>query len=956
MGNMKKFSLKPIALALGIAAALAVAPSMLMAQTTSATIRGKINAPAGQVPTQVVATNTANGFSSKATVTPAGNYTLVGLQPGTYHIDASGNGATASRDVSVQVGQSLSLNLDAAAAAAAAPVTSANAANLQGVTVTATSLIETRTSEVATNITTKQIENLPQNERNFLDFAKLVPGVTTSRDPTQKTFSSGGQSAENVNVFIDGASLKNNVLKGGISGQDTTRGNPFSQEAIQEYRVLTQNYKAEYEQAGTAIISAVTKSGTNEFHGSIYDYFQNTGMISQDSYDKRSSNKKPDYKRQQRGVSIGGPIIKDTAQFFINVDQRRDVSNDNVSIGNPRFAQYNGTFAAPFKENTFFGKLSWQPDQDNNVDFSLTRRRDEEVIGFGQTVAYDGRSLRKNNVDDLLLKWQSRGDIWTNDLLLDAGHAKWNPVAAEPDLIQQVYAPGVATIGGASGVQNKGQDQATIRDDLTFNGLSWHGDHTVKMGVKYASYGIQLEQNNNSVPSYMYQEGDGFPGGFDTPYQAVYAPIAASANLHTNQMGAYIQDDWDVNERLQLNLGIRWDYETNSINNDYVTPLAQYPTLQYFGLQNYISDGHDRDGYKGAIQPRLGFSLDVSGAGDQTSTIFGGAGRYYDHTPFDWISQEEIHSQVPNYTFNFTTANPDGTPNQPGKIIWNNAYLSAAGLNALLASGVPGFNTEIDAINNKQKPPYTDQFSFGFRQVMGAWTGSITLSRILGYHQFTWLIANREVTPGFVLTVPPDSPYGSVIYSGYKKTQSSNVLIGLDKPYTDASGWGVGLAYTYQDARQQGNDNYSLDYLDPSGYPSGQVGEKHHLVINGIIRGPWDTRFSGIATYGSGLPFDVSYTTGTCDFNCAFHHNGKIGQKYINLDLSLAKTFHWGESQALELRLDVMNVFNRDVQNTYDNGFYLGNNAATPNPNFGDATGADPNQTRRFQVGARYTF
>src|SRR3546814_12284721 len=89
-------------------------------------------------------------------------------------------------------------------------------------------------------------------ERNFLDFAKLVPGVVTSRDPTQKTFSSGGQSAENVNVFIDGASLKNNVLKGGIAGQDSTRGNPFSQEAVQEFRVLTNNYKAEYEQIGRA--------------------------------------------------------------------------------------------------------------------------------------------------------------------------------------------------------------------------------------------------------------------------------------------------------------------------------------------------------------------------------------------------------------------------------------------------------------------------------------------------------------------------------------------------------------------------------------------------------------------------------------------------------------------------------------------------------------------------------
>ncbi len=955
MGNMKKFSPKPIALAFGIAAALAVAPSMLMAQTTSATIRGKINAPAGQVPTQIVATNVANGFSSKASVNPNGQYTLVGLQPGTYRIDATGNGANVSRSVSVQVGQALTLNLDAAAAAAATPASAAEAANLQGVTVTATSLIETRTSEVATNITTKQIETLPQNERNFLDFAKLVPGVTVSRDPNTKSFSAGGQSAENVNVFIDGASLKNNVLKGGIAGQDSTRGNPFSQEAIQEYRVLTQNYKAEYEQAGTAIISAVTKSGTNEFHGSVYDYFQNTAMIAQDSYDKRNDVKKPEYKRQQRGVSIGGPIIKDAVQFFINVDQRRDTSNNTVQINDPRFAQYNGTFSAPFKENTFFGKLSWQPNQDNNVDLSLTRRRDDEVLGFGGTTTFDGRTARKNNVDDLLLKWQTRGDIWTNDLLLDAGHAKWSPSAAEPDLVQQIYEQNVAILGGASSLQNKGQDQATIRDDLTFSGLSWHGDHTVKMGVKYASYGIVLEQNNNAVPSYTYQEGAAFPGGFLIPYKAVYAPIAANANLHTNQMGAYIQDDWDVTERLQLNLGIRYDYETNPNNEDYVTPLAQYPTLQYLGLQNNISTGNNRNPFKGAIQPRLGFSLDVSGAGDQTTTVFGGAGRYYDHTPFDYISQEEIHAAVPNYTFNFSPANPNGTPMTPGTIPWLPVYLTKAGLDALLAAGTPGFTTEIDALNNKTRPPHTDQFSLGIRQVLGDWTGSLTLSRVLGYDQFTW-VWNRLPVPGFVLNNLPGSPYGTVLHNAYKKTQSSNVLISIDKPYTDASGWGMGVAYTYQDSRQQGHDNYSLDYVDPSGYPSGQVGERHHLVVNGIVRGPWDTRLSGIFTYGSGLPFDTFYATDTCDYNCSYHLGGKEGQKYLNLDLSLAKTFRWGESQALELRFDVLNVFNRDVQNVYISNAYLNNNASQPNPQFGQATGADPNQTRRFQVGARYSF
>jgi hypothetical protein len=234
---------------------------------------------------------------------------------------------------------------------------------------------------------------------------------------------------------------------------------------------------------------------------------------------------------------------------------------------------------------------------------------------------------------------------------------------------------------------------------------------------------------------------------------------------------------------------------------------------------------------------------------------------------------------------------------------------------------------------------------------MGDWTGSLTLARVLGYRQFTWVWANRLPIAGpydQTFVTLPDSPYNRILKNAYKKTQSSSVLISLDKPYTKASGWGVGVAYTYQKARQQGNDNYSLDYVSPAGYPGGYVGEKHHLVVNGIVSGPWDTRLTGILTYGSGMPFDVFRSTPTCDYNCAYYHNGEYGRTYLNLDLSIAKEFRWGENQALELRFDVMNVFNRDVYNAYESNYY--------SPNFGKPTNADPNLTRRFQIGARYSF
>ena len=140
-------------------------------------------------------------------------------------------------------------------------------------------LVDMRTSEVATNISVEQIESLPQGNRNFLNFAALAPGVRINDRDTEKTFQAGALGANAVNVYIDGVSYKNQVINGGVVGQDSSRGNPFPQNAVQEFRVITQNFKAEYEQASSAIITAKTKSGTNEFHGDTFIYYQDKSLV-----------------------------------------------------------------------------------------------------------------------------------------------------------------------------------------------------------------------------------------------------------------------------------------------------------------------------------------------------------------------------------------------------------------------------------------------------------------------------------------------------------------------------------------------------------------------------------------------------------------------------------------------------------------------------------------------------
>ncbi len=223
MNQQNRKSRRPIPtlLSCALASCLALAAPAVLAQSTASTLRGVVTADTAPVANaEIVATNLANGYTSRATAKADGSYALFGLQPGTYRVDVTANGKTASQTVSLSVGETASLNL---------PVGASAATTLATVTVTgAASLIETRTSEIATYISQEQIDALPQGSRNFLSFADIVPGVQWSRPETMARcqLRGGAQNSNGINVFIDGVGQKNYVVKGGITGQDSSRGNP----------------------------------------------------------------------------------------------------------------------------------------------------------------------------------------------------------------------------------------------------------------------------------------------------------------------------------------------------------------------------------------------------------------------------------------------------------------------------------------------------------------------------------------------------------------------------------------------------------------------------------------------------------------------------------------------------------------------------------------------------------
>ena len=247
-------------------------PAPSHAQITTATIQGTVTDAGGVLPgATVTARETQSGFTHEAVSGADGLFTLAGLRPGKYDITvAVSQYKPEAKTVEVLVGQTVTLNFRI----------SPDVVVTESVTVVGdTRLVDTRTSEVTTNVTQEQMRYLPQNSRNFLNFAALAPGVRVSDNEFRKEFSAGALPSQNVNVFIDGVSFKNDVIDGGVLGQDSSRGNPFPQNAVQEFQVLTQNYKAEYEKAASAIITAVTKSGGNRYSGEIFSYYQDKALV-----------------------------------------------------------------------------------------------------------------------------------------------------------------------------------------------------------------------------------------------------------------------------------------------------------------------------------------------------------------------------------------------------------------------------------------------------------------------------------------------------------------------------------------------------------------------------------------------------------------------------------------------------------------------------------------------------
>ncbi|MEA3004103.1 MAG: hypothetical protein QOH81_2891 [Sphingomonadales bacterium] len=952
------------------------------AQLTTATIRGTVaNAGAGAT---VTAVNVETGFTTHALAAADGTYVLSGLRPGTYDINVTGSGgASAAQRVIVSVGQTASLDLDATAVAPNAPPPAETG---NAIVVTGRRLVETRTSETATNVSREQIENLPQGTRNFLNFAALAPGIRVNHTTERQNFSGGGVGADpngdsfggpQINVFIDGVSLKSNVNQGGIVGQDVSRGNPFSQLAVQEFRVLTSNFKAEYEDAGTAIITAVTKSGTNQFHGEAFGLFQNAHLISRDYFQKKNNNPQLPLKRFQYGAALGGPIIKDRLFFFFTYEANIQDRSTSVNPGNPPASQapllgfdvnqFRGNFLAPFRERLGFGKLTWQMADNQILELSGSIRKETDQRDYGGQTAFEHGTHVNNDLYTAKLSHTFTGNGIVNEFAADYLKSKL-VFGADPTAGFGRNYQGVIQIGGRADLQQVDQESVSFRDNVSLTNLHWNGDHLVKFGAKLSLQRYHVGGSGpNANPQFEFDFDPTRNLDFSFPAVVRFGGGNPDIKARTTQIGLFVQDDWNVNRHLLINAGMRWDYDSNTKNNSFVTPPAAVAALRalgadpriqpsFFNVNDYISTGQRKADLTN-FAPRIGFSYDVGG--DHRTVIFGGYGRYYDRALFRSAAEETLLSQYRSGELLFSK---DGLPRDGRPTIrFQSQYLTPAGFAALLAGLAtdptsPG-TSELRVIPNDLKTPYTDQFSLGVRQRLGVFNTSLTFNHTIGKNQIGYAPLNRSTVPnpgnGFYDYIPLINGYSNVVAAfNTRATRFDALYLTIDKPYTRASGWGVGLAYTYVFQSKERGFAFNFDYPNVGAQPfvPNAGWEKHHAVLNGIVDIPLGFKLSGLATIGSGAPFMV------IDANQGFQP-GKIRlgffnhlPMYVQVDLRLQKSFHFLHDKEFSLSAEVINLFNRANFGGADGFTCCGGNSNFGVPN---SLAGPP---RSFQFGASFRF
>ena len=811
-------------------------PAVLSAQSGTADLTGKVvDQQGGVLPgVLVVARNQDSGVFRQSTSAGNGTFQFTGLMPGVYHVEAelSGFNKYQRTDLRLEIGKTVAVDITLTVGGLSEQVAVSAEAPL----------VDTTSKEVGGFVATRELIDLPTSNRNFTSYLAVLPGVVNG--------AVGGQPGGTVNYSFDGG-----------SNNDGTRGGDQARipiEAIQEFQLLVAQADAEYGSTG-GVVNAVSKQGTNQFHGSMLSLIRNS-RLTQKSYFVREGNlAKPDTKEDQYGGSIGGPIVKNKLHFFGTYEQFFLRRTTTVNI--PNRADLNGSLIFPGKIYNSFVRVDQQlnanqtwgvkwlseyaPNLNTAQSMSAARTaedHDQQFVGSWNTV------IGSRMVNTLRVGLTREDYLDSSYAFKDAGYRqeKLLPTLNFQSFTDQQNAKGDAV----------GEHLYLLNDTFNWFVPNARGSHNVQAGLEVSYTDVNNHVQDNLNGTFSFSNNGPFNAGDPRTWPdqfSVRMPIE-SIFLDKNTYGAvYLQDKWQMKPRLTVSAGVRYEVE--------IIPVNERGNPKFASANDYPVD-------KNNLAPRTGFAymLDQDGK----SVIRGGWGVYFQRTLFTTTSPYSLNGVYSDsFTATFPANNRDAGPSA---MLLTYPVVNRALLNQLFPVGTLQRNVGTVRLDDPNRHnPYTHQFSIGYERQLG---GQMSVSVDYLRKQLRDMLVQVDLNPGLRVNTTrtgtvnrPDPNFvSSVITSQNLGWQNyDSLLVAVEKRFS--RGYSFRTAYTY--GKSWGNiasnnaanplqvgDQLNLDLNEQ---PS-SVDRPHNLVVSGTLEVPHTggLRVSGITRYTSGAAFTIA--------------------------------------------------------------------------------------------------
>lgn len=542
---------------------------------------------------RTLTTNDSGLFSAPA-LTPASGYRV--------SVDAPGFAAYNASNLTLQVGQNMDLHITLSVATSSTQVDVSAAAPL----------VEDTKTDVSGVVTTQAIQDLPINGRRVDSFVLLMPGVTN--DGTFGLLTFRGVAGQN-SFLVDGIDTTEQFYN--ENAGRTRIAAQISQDAVQEFQVVSSNYSAEYGRAMGGIVNTVTRSGSNAFHGTGYTFYRSTGFDARDPF----ATFVPSEKRWQNGGSLGGRLIKDKLFFFLNTEVTRRnyplASSLNTTAVDPTaqswklcgvasggfpaatpaqcaaintlLPRFYGQIPRTLGQELYFARLDYHVNDKNTLTASFNFMHEISPNGIQSAASLTTGAGITSNGDDAV-RVANGGLLWTwAPTASFVNEARWGvALDRQADTFDQSLLGGgigflqVSVNGTSLGQANylPRVEPSERRFEYQDNATWMKGKHAVKFGFDIANTQDYTYFISNSFGSYTYQSVNAFALDYSDPtaggkHWQTYAQTFGNPVVNTtiNDYGLYLQDQWRISDRLTFNYGARWDYaqlpQPTVCNQDY---------------------------------------------------------------------------------------------------------------------------------------------------------------------------------------------------------------------------------------------------------------------------------------------------------------------------------------------------------------------------------------------------